>query len=214
MTPDSAFLQPLGTNGRSCFTCHQPQDGWSVSAAGARARFAASGGADPLFRLVDGATCPTAPVGTDEQRQQAFRLLTDKGLFRIGLPLPQPPALQFKIAALHDPYHCSSNPATGLTSQTSGILSVYRRPLAATNLGFLSTIMWDGREPDLTSQAVDATLGHAQANAAPTTVQQDQMVAFESGIFTAQAADRISARMAPRAGRCRCPSRSRNSSSE
>jgi cytochrome c peroxidase len=49
--------------------------------------------------------------------------------------------------------------------------------------------MWDGREPNLTSQSIDATLGHAQAAAAPTGGQQGQIVAFETGIFTAQAFD-------------------------
>ena len=78
---------------------------------------------------------------------------------------------------------------TGLTSPTTGIVSVYRRPLPSTNLGFLSTIMADGREPDLKSQATDATLGHAQANAAPTAAQLAEIVAFESGIYTAQEID-------------------------
>jgi hypothetical protein len=68
-------------------------------------------------------------------------------------------------------------------------VSVYRRPLPSTNLGFLTTIMWDGREPSLASQSIDATLIHAQANAGPTTSQQQQIVNFESGIFTAQIFD-------------------------
>ena len=55
--------------------------------------------------------------------------------------------------------------------------------------GFLTTIMWDGREPSLTSQAIDATLIHAQAAAPPSVPQQQQMVAFELGIFTAQIHD-------------------------
>jgi hypothetical protein len=49
--------------------------------------------------------------------------------------------------------------------------------------------MWDGREPTLAQQSIDATLGHAQANGAPTTVQRQQIVNFESGIFTAQLYD-------------------------
>ena len=40
------------------------QTGWTVSAASVVARFANSQGADPIFRLVDGATCPTADVST------------------------------------------------------------------------------------------------------------------------------------------------------
>jgi cytochrome c peroxidase len=180
----------LGTNGRTCFTCHQPDNGWTVSAASVADRFAESAGADPIFRLVDGATCPTADVSNLSAKRQAYKLLTDKGLIRIGLPMPDPTILQFAVTAVSDPYQCTTNPATGLTSETEGIVSIYRRPLPSTNLGFLSTIMWDGREPTLTSQAIDATLGHAQANAAPNAFQQSQIVAFETDLFTAQAVDK------------------------
>jgi hypothetical protein len=51
-------------------------------------------------------------------------------------------------------------------------------------------IMSDGREPTLSSQATDATLGHAQATTAPTAAQVAQIVAFESGIYIAQYSDR------------------------
>jgi cytochrome c peroxidase len=190
ITADNAFFQNLGTNGRTCFTCHQPQNGWTISAAGAAARFQASSGTDPLFRLVDGATCPTDKVSNLQQMQQAYQLLTGKGLIRIGIPLPSNP--QFEVSKVDDPYNCTTNPATGLApNKKSGILSMYRRPLPSTNLGFLNTIMWDGREPSLAHQAVDATLIHAQANATPTSGQQDQIVTFENGIFTAQIFDNI-----------------------
>src|SRR5215467_14613505 len=38
------FFQSLGSNGRSCATCHQPSDGMAVSAANVQARFAATRG--------------------------------------------------------------------------------------------------------------------------------------------------------------------------
>jgi cytochrome c peroxidase len=188
---NDAFFQNLGTNGRSCFSCHEPQNGWSVSAAGVADRFRDSNGTDPIFRLVDGAVCPNADVSTPQAKRRAYALLINKGLIRIGLPMPSP--TQFAVTAVDDPYSCNTNPVTGLTSPTSGIASIYRRPLPSTNLGFLSAIMWDGREPSLTSQAKDATLGHAQANPnpGPTDAQLAQIVAFESGIFTAQEIDRI-----------------------
>jgi cytochrome c peroxidase len=186
-TANNAFFQNLGTNGRTCFSCHQPQDGWSVSATSVAARFALSGGADPIFRLVDGATCPSDDVSTLRAKTAAYTLLINKGLIRIGLPIPA--GAQFAVTNVKDPYNCNTNPVTGLTSQTSGIVSIYRRPLPSTNLGFLSAIMWDGREPSLSSQATNATLGHAQAATAPTPDQLAQIVAFESGIFTAQAFD-------------------------
>lgn len=186
-TFNNAFFKDLGTNGRTCFTCHQPQNGWSVSATDVAKRFAASAGADPIFRLVDGATCPNADVSTLAAKQQAYQLLTSKGLIRIGLPIPA--GAEFAVTAVTDPYHCNTNPVTGLTSPTSGILSTYRRPLPSTNVGFLSAVMWDGREPSLNSQAVDATLGHAQAATAPTASQVAEIVAFQNGIFTAQVSD-------------------------
>ena len=183
---NNAFFQNLGTNGRTCFTCHQPQTGWTISAASAQARFAANAGADPLFRLVDGATCPTA----DPLNPAAFKLLLEKGLIRIGLPLPDT-NLQFEVVSVDDPYNCTTSQDTGLTSKTTGIMSMYRRPLPSTNLGFLTAIMWDGREPSLAQQSVDATLIHAQADpqSPPTADQQGQIVAFETGIFTAQLFD-------------------------
>jgi cytochrome c peroxidase len=186
-TSNNAFFKNLGTNGRTCFTCHQPQFGWTVSAAGVADRFTASAGTDPIFRLVDGATCPNVDVSTFAAKQQAYKLLISKGLIRIGLPIPA--GAEFSVTAVNDPYQCNTNPVTGLTSPTSGIVSTYRRPLPSTNLAFLSGIMWDGREPSLSNQAVDATLGHAQASTPPTTDQVAEIVAFETGIFTAQVFD-------------------------
>lgn len=186
-TADNPFFQSLGTNGRSCVTCHEPQTAWGISAQSVQARFAASGGRDPIFRLVDGATCPTADVSSFSAKQHAYRLLLEKGLIRIGLPMPS--GAEFVVESVDDPYDCNTNPITGLTSDSTGIVSVYRRPLPATNLGFLSTIMWDGREPSLASQANDAILGHAQADNPPTPEQLQQIVDFESGLFTAQLFD-------------------------
>src|ERR1700688_3505605 len=42
-TANNAFFQNLGTNGRTCFSCHQPQDGWGLFAADVAAPLAASG---------------------------------------------------------------------------------------------------------------------------------------------------------------------------
>jgi cytochrome c peroxidase len=191
-TSQNAFFANLGTNNRTCFSCHQPQTGWTVSAASVQGRFYASYGNDPIFRLVDGATCPNADVSSIVAKQEAYSLLLSKGLIRIGLSVPV--TAEYRIVSVTDPYGCNTNPVTGLTNfgpsgPTTGIVSIYRRPLPSTNLGFLTTIMWDGREPTLAQQSVDATLIHAQANASPATAQQQQVVSFESGIFTAQVFD-------------------------
>lgn len=195
ITSNNAFFKDMGTNGRTCFTCHQPQSGWTITPGGVAERFERSRGADPIFRLVDGATCPSDDVSTLRAKRRAYKLVIDKGLIRIGLSIPATAEFKVEIKEGNDPYGCNTNPATGLAV---GIVSTYRRPLPSTNLSFLSTVMWDGREStptngldsDLKSQARDATLGHAQAVASPTDAQLAEIVAFQKGIFTAQIFDK------------------------
>jgi cytochrome c peroxidase len=192
VTSENGFFSDLGTNNRTCFTCHQPKNGWGVSAQSIQERFGASQGADPIFRLVDGANCPSANVTNAAAKRNAYSLLLNRGTIRIGLPVPA--NAEYRIVSVSDPYDCNTNPVTGLTTigldnATTGIVSVYRRPLPATNLGFNNTIMWDGREPSLAQQAIDATLGHAQASTPPAPAQQAEIVAFESGLLTAQEFD-------------------------
>jgi cytochrome c peroxidase len=172
------FFQNLGTNGRTCNTCHVSSQAWTVSPADIRQRFDATHGTDPIFRPVDGANCPSADVSTVKARRSAYSLLMKKGLIRISLPVPA--GADFLITDIQDPYNC---PET-TTSQPA----MYRRPLPATNLRFLTTIMSDGREPNLGHQAMDATMGHAQG-AAPSTEQIQQIVAFETALSTAQSFD-------------------------
>jgi cytochrome c peroxidase len=194
ITANNAFFKDLGTNGRRCVTCHQPQNGWGISAKDVAERFEKSAGTDPIFRLVDGATCPSDDVSTLRARRHAYKLLTEKGLIRIGLAIPA--VAQFEITAVEDPHGCNTNPATGLISKTAGVFSVYRRPLPTANIADLSAIMWDGRESPsadldagLKNQAVDATLGHAQAATPPTPDQVAEIVAFQKGLFSAQIFD-------------------------
>ncbi len=183
----SAFFQNLGSNGRTCASCHQPADAWSVTPAHIQARFAVSGGNDPIFRPVDGANCPSADVSSFSAKRKAYSALLNKGLIRISLPVPD--GADFKIIDIQDPYDCPET--TDLQP------AMYRRPLPSTNLGFLATVMWDGRETvkgqaindDLATQAVDATLGHAEATNKPTAGQVADIVSFETALYTAQAFD-------------------------
>jgi hypothetical protein len=58
--------------------------------------------------------CEKRPKG----KLQSYKLLLEKDLIRIGLPLPAAPALQFTVTNVVDPYNCTTNPATGLASPT------------------------------------------------------------------------------------------------
>jgi cytochrome c peroxidase len=191
-----AFFQSLGTNGRSCSTCHVANQAFSISASNVRQRFFASAGHDVLFAPIDGANCPTARGSNPANHS----LLLTAGLIRIPLPILS--NAQFTLSVVHDPYGCSITPDAS-TGQPD--VSVYRRPLPTTNLSFLSAVMFDGRETiqpltnsvtfmdnlvtDLTHQATDATLIHAQAAQGPSASQLADIVDFELGLFTAQGYD-------------------------
>ena len=73
------FFQELGVIGRSCVSCHQPAEGWSVTPQGLRERFDRSQGLDPVFRLNDGANSPLVDVSTQPAREQAYAMLLRQG---------------------------------------------------------------------------------------------------------------------------------------
>src|ERR1035441_7042742 len=190
------FFQSLGTNGRSCGSCHKPAQGWGISAAEVKTRFYLTQGLDPIFRTNDGSNCDhNIDTSTLGGRQKAYSLLTNKGLIRVALQVPA--TAEFSVVSVANPYGCSD----------AETLSVYRRPLPSTNLRFLSTLMWDGRESsaqtgtqkitfptnpgdllaDLAHQSVDATTGHAQGSTLLTPQLQQAIVNFEMALTTAQA---------------------------
>ena len=190
------FFQSLGSNGRSCSSCHRQAEGWTISAAEVRQRFQMTRGTDPIFRLVDGADSPLADVSTLPAREAAYSMLLDHGVLRIGMPVPA--GAEFSLTAVDDPYHYAS----------AQELSLFRRPLPATNLIWDTSVMWDGRETfapfqppmdagldhedvhdSLASQALHAVLGHEQATMPPSQSVLDQIVGFEVQLTTAQVLD-------------------------
>lgn len=194
---DNTFFQPIGSNGRSCETCHRQEAAWSITPAQVQALFVASGGTDPIFRTVDGSNSPLADVSTRAARRAAYSMLLDRGVIRVGIGIPA--NAEFTLDAVDDPYHYAS----------AAELSLFRRPLPSTNLAFITGIMWDGRETQtpflppmhagqdndaltaaLIKQASDATKGHAQG-LDPTPEQLADIVAFESGLTTAQIRDDV-----------------------
>ena len=80
------FFQNLGTNGRTCATCHQPSDGMSISAIDVQQRFLLTQGQDPIFRPVDGSNCNhNIDVSTLAGKSDAYSLLRTRGLIRIPI---------------------------------------------------------------------------------------------------------------------------------
>lgn len=193
---NNPFFQGLGSNGRSCNSCHRQAEGWTITPDELRQRFARSDGLDPVFALVDGAVSPRADVSTVYARRSAYAMLLNRGLVRVGMPMPA--NAEFRLSAVDDPYGYAS----------ARELSLFRRPLPATNLVWLTAVMWDGRETfapfkppmdagidlqdlrsSLASQARDAVLGHEQAASAPDEATIGRIVEFELHMVTAQVDD-------------------------
>ena len=184
VTPDHPFFRSLGTSGRACATCHVPAEGWSLVPAAVQHRFDATAGLDPLFQPHDAAVSPRADVTTLQARRRAYALLLERGLIRVGLPIPA--GAEFELAEVDDPYGFAS----------AAELSLFRRPLPVTNLKFLTTVMWDGREShggrpivnDLLAQSAGAASTHAQGVALDDG-QRRAIVDFERALLTAQVHD-------------------------
>jgi len=185
--PDTTnpFFKPLGSNARTCATCHAPNDGWSVSPGGLLKRFSNTSGLDPIFLPLDGTNCPTLPLDTVAHRQTASSLLINRGLIRVELAVPA--SADYTITSVSNPYGCASTSA----------ISVYRRILPTTNLAFLADVMWDGRETlasgaltdSLVNQANDAVHGHAAGTVPASPSAIGSAVGLELLQYTAQIVD-------------------------
>jgi cytochrome c peroxidase len=193
---NNEFFQDLGTNGRRCISCHLPTAGWGITPEQMQITFEKTkGGVEKdgfglgaVFRTNDGSNRPNytaAELSTLEGRRAAYSMLLNHGLIRVGIGIPS--GADFTLTAVDDPYGYAS----------AAELSLFRRPLPSTNLDFLATVMWDGRETfagksihfDLSDQSNGATLGHAAGTNPLTDAQRNSIVAFETSLATAQDSD-------------------------
>ena len=206
------FFQDLGTNGRSCASCHVPSSGWAIAPAEVQERFRRTDGLDPIFRPNDGANSPQADLSTVAARRTAYSMLLNKGLIRVGLPILN--ASEFDLIEVDDPYQFAG----------AAELSLFRRPMPTSNLRFLTEVMWDGRESfgpfgtfpilpnaspeqnlrvlfeDLKHQGNGATLGHAEGLAL-TDAQSESIAQFELNLVSAQITDRVAGSLTAQGGR-------------
>lgn len=192
--PSGGFFADLGTNGRTCNTCHVVEDGWTITPGHARGLPPH----DPLFTPNDGSDCPPTSPSQRPQKALSSQLL-NFGLIRIQLAIPA--TAGYSLVSASNPQRCAIAPGS---PEAGGQLFLFRRPLPTTNLVFDSTIMWDGRESlqkvtttaglqgeapllfDLNDQANSATTGHAQGAAIAGTPAQADIVAFETSLTSAQ----------------------------
>ncbi|HZP46126.1 MAG TPA: hypothetical protein VFB15_10790 [Candidatus Binataceae bacterium] len=192
-----AFFQALGTNGRTCETCHEPADAFGLSLADIQSRPLS----DPLFAAVDGADCLDQPT--------SHNLLLNYGLIRVMLPISPVTFTgatpNYVIKVLKDPTNCQlNNPnvqAACVQAYGPGAqcISVYRRPLPTTNMSFQSVLFWDGRVPSPQTIGLTAALNQVDIHATetheqtgqPTAAQLADMAAFQEGLYSTQETDAI-----------------------
>lgn len=191
----NGFFADLGTNGRTCNTCHVEEEAWTFTPQ--QARTLAPN--DPLFAPVDGSDCP--PTNPPQGPKSALSSeVLNYGLIRIELAIPT--TANFSLASATNPKRCSIPPGS---LGADGQIFLFRRPLPSTNLIFESAVMWDGRETlqplttqasfqstgpllfDLADQANSATTMHAQGTSIAGTPAQTDIVTFETNLYTAQA---------------------------
>ena len=174
------YFQAQGTNGRSCASCHTPEEAWSINPGTLQRLFDETEGTHPVFNLLD-ANNPTMDVSTPEARLAAYSMLLSRGVFRRG-GAPRPNS-EWELIAVDDPH--------GFANLNR--LVHWRRVGPTINFAVGSaTVLWDGsntvgtdQHAGLIQQATRNVPGAQQGLPAPPEVIED-IVAFEESLSTAQ----------------------------
>ena len=174
------YFKAQGTNGRSCATCHIPEEAWSITPATLQRLFDETGGTHPVFNKLD-ANNPDMDVSTVEARRAAYGMLLTRGVFRRG-GAPRPDS-EWEIIAVDDPH--------GYANVNQ--LVQWRRPLPTINFPIGSVaVNWDaganvgkGQRAALINLNNRLFTGALQGKPAPLEVA-NEIVDFESSLFTAQ----------------------------
>ena len=162
-------------------SCHQPAQAWGITPAEVQQRFDASDGTDPDLppqRRRQRAQ-PADVVDASAQRRAAYSMLLDQA------------ADPRRHAASRPTPSSSSRGRRSLHYASATELSLFRRPLPSTNLKFLATVMWDGRETvapatpmrdtNLAQPATTPRSATRRRRRRLTTAQRQAIVDFETG---------------------------------
>ena len=165
------FFRPFpGGNGRSCATCHRPQDGFSLSPATVEARWQRlqrvrrfnPGATDPLFRAID------ADDGRDD-----FTLLRTRALIKVRVALPS------RVRMTDDP------------ASTQVTLSRAVTPLNM--LKHTAPYQQDRSAANLEAQVLAAVTQHMEPTTPPTIQFLESVAEFERHIFSSAKIRKLSA---------------------
>ena len=174
------YFQAQGTNGRSCVSCHIPEEAWSINPGTLQELFDETGGTHPVFNTLD-ANNPDMDVSTPAAKLAAYSMLLSRGVFRRG-GTPRANS-EWELIAVDDPH--------GFANLER--LVHWRRVMPTINFKQGSaTVNWDGgnnigvdQTAGLSNQAARNIIGAQQGLPAPPEVIAD-IVNFEKSLSTAQ----------------------------
>jgi cytochrome c peroxidase len=154
-------------NGRTCATCHVPEEAFQLTPQHVEKRFqdlqqrrqVNPQADDPLFRSVD------ANDGASD-----FTNLRQHGLVRVIIPLPVDANGQKLVWPVDDP--------------EATVVGVWRAVPTVVNTAFTGPYQQDGREPTLQSQALGALVVHAEVSRDPRSRFLDDVAAFQETLFS------------------------------
>lgn len=175
------YFQAQGTNGRSCATCHIPQEAWSINPGTLQHLFDETQGKHPVFNKLDANNPDNLGDSTPEALLKAYSMLLSRGVFRRG-GVPRPNS-EWELIAVEDPHGYAN----------LNRLVHWRRAMPTINFALGSaTINWDGGNSvgtdvhaGLVNQATRNVTGGQQGQPAPPEVIAD-IVGFEESLSTAQ----------------------------
>jgi cytochrome c peroxidase len=156
-------------NGRSCATCHVPQDAFQLTPQHVEERFQDlqrrrrwnPNADDPLFRSIDA-----------NDGDQDFTNLRKHALVRVLIKLPTDANGQKLVWPVDDP--------------TATFVAVWRSTPTVLNTAFTAPYQLDGRQPTLQDQALGALLDHSSITALPKAEFLDDVAAFQESLFSSK----------------------------
>ncbi|HWN10514.1 MAG TPA: hypothetical protein VNO50_14820 [Pyrinomonadaceae bacterium] len=175
------FFQAQGSNGRSCASCHIPEEAWSINPGTIQDLFDETDGLHPIFNKLDANNPNAGDYNTVAGRFAAYSMLLSRGVFRRG-GAPRANS-EWELIAVEDPH--------GFASLNQ--LVHWRRAMPTINFAVGSaTVNWDGgnsigtdQHAGLVNQATRNVTGGQQGQpAAPEVIAN--IVGFEESLFTAQ----------------------------
>ncbi|MES1208265.1 MAG: hypothetical protein ABUS79_20205, partial [Pseudomonadota bacterium] len=186
----NTFFQPLGSNPRTCETCHSADQGWTLTPLGATTAFITTGGQAPLFLPHDEGARPDADLTTFYQRIVDFApTLLARGLTRFTRS--NPATSEYDVVAVKDPSGFST---------TSAFLN-FRRPTPTANEALVSSVTWTAG-PGLVRTSLSGLVSGAAGlheQRPPTPAIPPEVVQaqddFQLGIFFAQSIDAVAGRL-------------------